>query len=170
MQRKVIKKKENVAAQKKSCNILHVCRVTSTEVEMVRPSWCVSGRIWGQRMCKIKVLLQLHNEPMAKVGEWLLVAGDTQHLLSKVFCRQDKNTLLRSTGRQRDLTFVSVQLGPWTAGSYHNHCLLVLFFLSPSLFLSRSACVGSRSSGCRPPGRWRWGRCNPAWRRARWRK
>lgn len=37
-------------------------------------------------------------------------------------------------------------------------------------FLSRSAYVGSRSSGCRPPCRWRWGRCIPAWRRAQWRK
>lgn len=151
-----------VAAQKKSCQ--HVCCVTSTEVEMVRLSWCVSGRV----NLKSSYSFMTTN---SKVEEWLLVAGDTSmqvmlYLLSKVYsCHQDKNTLLRSTGRQQDLTFISVQFGPRTAAAITNRCLR----FSP-LFLSRNACACSRSSGCRPPGRWRWGRCNPAWRKARWRK
>lgn len=68
-----------IAAQKNSCQ--HVRCVTSTEVEMVRPSRCVSGRVWGHRKCKFKVFLQLHDYQwqswrMASCSRWYINAGD----------------------------------------------------------------------------------------------
>lgn len=79
-----------------------------TEVEMVRPSWCKSGRGWGPSVKSSYCFRSIDG----KVGEWLFfVTGETSTpslIQDKLRCRP----LL--TDRRQHLS-IFVQLGPWTA-------------------------------------------------------
>lgn len=130
---------------------LHVCCVVDVKAELVLVTvlkWSPPPASWG---------------PVAKVGQWLFCS---RRHIDSIFC-QDYNELLRPAGRKQRLTFV--QSGS-VDGRTEATTVRVTSSLSSSPSLSRSACDGSRSSGCTPPGWWRWGRCSPAWRRALWRK